>query len=138
MDIFLTNIKQLITLSSDMYNSQSRRVRVGKEMQNLGIIENAGLVINDGKIAWYGKMEDLPAIDKNVNDFDCSNKIVMPGFVDSHTHLLFGGSREDEFAMRTTGATYQQIAEKGGGIINTVRSTRAASKKLLKKSSPLN
>ena len=104
-------------------------------MRNLGIIEDAALIIQDGYISWYGKMIEMQIadIDKNIDEFDCSGKVVMPGFVDSHTHLVFGGSREEEFAMRSAGATYQEIAEKGGGILNSVRNTRKASKKDLKK-----
>ncbi len=100
-------------------------------MSELAIIENAALVIENGIITFFGKMQDLPSND--FNEIDCTDKVVMPGFVDSHTHLLFAGSREEEFAMRSRGFTYQQIAEQGGGILSTVALTRAASKKELKK-----
>ncbi len=103
-------------------------------MRNLGILENAFLIIEDGLISNFGNMFDLPKnLSNNFTEYDCSDKVVMPGFVDSHTHLVFGGSREDEFAMRSAGATYQQIAEKGGGILSSVSKTREASKKELKK-----
>lgn len=100
-------------------------------MSDLAIIENAALVIENGIITFFGKMQDIPS--NNYTEIDCSDKVVMPGFVDSHTHLLFAGSREEEFAMRSRGFTYQQIAEQGGGILSTVYKTRAASKRELKK-----
>lgn len=100
-------------------------------MSDLAIIENAALVIENGIITFFGKMQDIPS--NNHTEIDCSDKVVMPGFVDSHTHLLFAGSREEEFAMRSRGFTYQQIAEQGGGILSTVYKTRAASKRELKK-----
>ncbi len=134
MNLKLTNIKQLVTISSQLTSPADPKVRAGEEMGNLGIIENAAVIIRGGKILWFGKMSDMNESDySDIDEYDCSDKVVMPGFVDSHTHLLFGGSREDEFGMRSTGATYQEIAEKGGGILSTVRKTREASKKELKK-----
>ena len=129
MNLALINIKQLVTVAT-----HENRVKTGKEMQNLGIIENAALLIEGEHISWYGSMSDLSMSSiKEADVIDCLNRIVMPGFVDSHTHLLFSGSRENEFAMRSAGATYQDIAEKGGGILSTVMQLRAASKKDLKK-----
>jgi imidazolonepropionase len=111
-----------------------KRFRIGAAMRNLGVIENAAVVIQKGRISWCGKMSHLKKTSDDIDEFDCTDKVVMPGFVDSHTHLVFGGSREDEFTMRSAGATYQDIAEKGGGILSTVNKTREASKKDLKKS----
>lgn len=134
MNLKLTNIKQLITLSSNLTFPNDRLSRRGDEMRNLGIIENAALIIEEGLISHFGRMQDLHQnLSHNFIEYDCSDKVVMPGFVDSHTHLVFGGSREDEFAMRSSGATYQEIAEKGGGILSSVRKTRESSKKELKK-----
>lgn len=125
----LIDITQLVTVTAD-----GKRVKVGKDMSDLGVIENAAVLIEDDRIAWVGKMEDLAMGDiKEADVIDCMNKVVMPGFVDSHTHLVFAGSRENEFSMRASGATYQEIASSGGGILNTVRQTRTASKKDLKK-----
>ncbi|MDI6804549.1 MAG: amidohydrolase family protein, partial [Bacteroidota bacterium] len=120
MNLILTNIKQLVTISSKFNTPNRERTRIGAAMRNLGIIEDAALIIRDGYISWYGKMIEMQNTDKNIDEFDCSGKVVMPGFVDSHTHLVFGGSREEEFAMRSAGATYQKISEKGGGILNSV------------------
>jgi imidazolonepropionase len=93
------------------------------------------VLIEEERIKWIGKMEDLSmGRMKDTEVLDCHEKVVLPGFVDSHTHLLFSGSREDEFAMRSAGATYQEIAADGGGILSTVRHTRESSKKDLKKS----
>ncbi|MBI3194061.1 MAG: imidazolonepropionase [Ignavibacteriae bacterium] len=129
MKLALINIKQLVTVAS-----QGKRMKVGAEMRDLGIIENGAVMIENETITWVGRMEDLSMGDLNETDVvDCTNYVVIPGFVDSHTHLVFAGSREDEFAMRSAGATYQEIAERGGGILNTVRRVRAASKKELKK-----
>ncbi len=111
-----------------------KRVKTGTEMSDLGIINNAAVLIEKEHITWIGKMEELSMSSMKETDvLDCIDKVVMPGFVDSHTHLLFAGSREDEFAMRSTGATYQDIAAQGGGILSTVRKLRETSKKDLKK-----
>ncbi len=129
MNLALINIKQLVTVAS-----HGKRVKVGAEMRDLGIIENGAVMIENETIAWVGRMEDLSMGDMKETDVvDCTNMVVLPGFVDSHTHLVFAASREEEFAMRSAGATYQEIAERGGGILNTVRRVRAASKKELKK-----
>lgn len=128
MNLALINIKQLVTVAAN-----GQRVKTGLEMRNLGIIENAAVLINGDTITWVGRMEDL-AISrvKETNVLDCHKNVVMPGFVDSHTHLVYSGSREEEFAVRCSGATYQEIASKGGGIISTVNHVRSSSKKELK------
>jgi len=130
VNLALINIRQLVTVSAE-----GNRLKRGKEMGELGIVEHAAVLIEEERIKWIGKMEDLSmGRMKDTEILDCHEKVVLPGFVDSHTHLLFSGSREDEFAMRSAGATYQEIAEGGGGIISTVRHTRESSKKDLKKS----
>jgi len=129
MNIALRNISQLVTVSAC-----GKKMKRGNEMRELGIMENAGIISETGKIAWRGTMSDFP---KNISDdmeiLDCENCVVMPGFIDAHTHLIFGGSRENEFAMRANGMSYQEIATRGGGIVNTVEHTRNATKKVLKK-----
>ncbi len=129
MKLALINIDQLVTVASN-----GNRVKTGADMRNLGIIENAAVLVEESDIIWVGRMEELPTSGLNDADVvDCKDTIVLPGFVDSHTHLVFAGSREDEFAMRSAGATYQEIAERGGGILSTVRNLRQANKKDLKK-----
>ncbi|HEV8537685.1 MAG TPA: imidazolonepropionase [Bacteroidota bacterium] len=129
MHLALININQLVTVPS-----RGKRAKIGSDMSDLGVIENAAVLIENQKVAWLGRMEELSMRSMKETDvLDCIDKVVMPGFIDSHTHLLFGGSREDEFAMRSAGATYQEIAAKGGGILDTVRKTREVSKKDLKK-----
>lgn len=126
----LINIQQLVTVAAN-----GQQVKVGSDMSNIGIIENAAILIENDNIVWVGRMEDLSiGAFKQTDVVDCIGKVVMPGFVDSHTHCVFAGSREEEFSLRTHGATYQEIAESGGGIWSTVQKTRTASKKDLKKS----
>ena len=129
MNLALINIAQLITVSAG-----GARVKTKTQMRDIGLIENAAVLIENDKITWIGRMEELSMGSMRDTDvLDCIGKVVMPGFVDAHTHLVFAGSREDEFAMRSSGATYQQIAQSGGGILNTVKHVRSASKKDLKK-----
>ena len=130
MKLALINIKQLVTVPS-----YGQRVKAGRgQMRDLGIIENAAVIVEKERITWAGRMEDLSMSALGETDvLDCIENVVMPGFIDSHTHLLFAGSREDEFARRSAGETYLQIAESGGGILSTVDAVRAATKKELKK-----
>src|SRR6267378_4354040 len=112
---------QLITLSGP------KRPRVGTELSTLGIIHNGGMLIRDGKIERVGPSDE---IEKNVGDaevVDAGRRVVMPGFVDAHTHLVFAGNRLDDFERRARGDAYEQIAKAGGGIWSTVEKTRAAS-----------
>jgi imidazolonepropionase len=129
MNLIIRNIKQLVTVCSG-----GKRFKQGREMRDIGLIEDATVVIEDGKFSWIGPSADFRrTTDGTVDVIDASDSVALPGFVDAHTHLVFGGSREDEFAMRTEGKTYQEIAEAGGGILSTVRATRALTKKELKK-----
>jgi len=102
-------------------------------MQELAIIEDGALGIRDGRIAWVGKADGLlPQAAGNAEIIDASGKTVLPGFIDSHTHLIFAGSREAEFEQRLQGRTYQEIAASGGGINATVHEVRQSSKEHLK------
>ncbi|MBL8521288.1 MAG: imidazolonepropionase, partial [Betaproteobacteria bacterium] len=92
----------------------------------LGIINDGALAMHDGKIAWVGPSRDLPAEFRTVEASDCKGAVVTPGLIDCHTHLVFAGNRAAEFAMRAEGKTYEEIARAGGGIVSTVRATRAA------------
>src|SRR5436190_4718329 len=112
---------QVVTLSGP------KRPRIGAEMSELAIISDGGMLIRDGKIESVGPSDE---IEKNVGDeeiVDAGGRVVMPGFVDAHTHLVFAGNRLDDFERRSRGETYEQIAKAGGGIWSTVQKTRAAS-----------
>jgi len=104
-----------------------KRPRVGTELSELGIIRDGGMLVRDGKIEKVGPSDE---IEKNVRDaeiVDVRRRVVMPGFVDAHTHLVFARNRLDDFERRARGETYEQIAKAGGGIWSTVEKTRAAS-----------
>ncbi|NQY62524.1 MAG: imidazolonepropionase [Alteromonadaceae bacterium] len=103
-----------------------------------GVIESAALAISDGKIAWLGKEQDLPGFDKsNVEVIDGDGHWMTPGLIDCHTHLVYGGNRANEFEMRLQGKSYEEIANAGGGIVSTVKATRAATQdELLAKALP--
>ena len=92
-----------------------------------GLIEGAALVIKDGIIAWVGAAADLPAMYSNLPSESLGGRLVTPILIDCHTHLVFGGNRAREFEMRLEGASYEEIAHAGGGILSTVEATRAAS-----------
>jgi imidazolonepropionase len=115
----LRNIGQLATCPADNIQSDA------------GLLDRAALLIDDGKVQWAGAEADLPgqyAVDDSV---DCHGLLVIPGLIDCHTHLCFGGWRGDEFEMRLAGASYQQIAAAGGGIRHTVTHTREATTETL-------
>jgi len=96
----------------------------GNPQQDAGLLRNAALVIRGEKIAWAGPAADLPAEYAGDETIDCLERLVIPGLVDCHTHLCFGGWRGDEFEMRLAGASYLEIAAAGGGIASTVAATR--------------
>lgn len=132
-DLLLTNIGQVATLAG-----HSDSPKTGVQMNELSIIENGAIAIRDGKIIAVGPTKEvlsqlteepkLPAI-------EFPGMLATPGFIDSHTHLIFGGSREHDFAMKLAGKSYLEILEAGGGILNTLRSTRAASQSELVRNS---
>jgi imidazolonepropionase len=111
---------------------QGETVKRGPSMQDAAVIAKGSLVLEGGKIAWVGLTRDLPPVPSGSRIIDVSGKTIIPGFVDSHTHLVFSGSRENEFDQRIGGASYQEIAAGGGGINATVKSVRHASKDELK------
>ncbi|MGC8898233.1 MAG: imidazolonepropionase [Bacteroidota bacterium] len=130
MKLLIINAAQVVTV--DAHGARAKR---GHEMRDIGVIENGAVLIDDGAIAWVGTSSDASSL--NISGeapevLDATGKVIMPGFVDAHTHLIFAGSREDEFALRCQGFTYQQIAERGGGILRTVAATRQASRKTLR------
>jgi imidazolonepropionase len=118
----IVNIGQLVTLAGPA------RPRVGNELRELGIVENAALLIEDGRITAAGPYAELHSrLPAGATVIDAEARCVTPGFVDAHTHLVFAGNRAAEFEQRIAGATYQEIAAAGGGSQRTVRLTRAAS-----------
>lgn len=99
----------------------------GGGQANIGVIADAALVWQNDKIVWVGPENELPPPYRNEDTHDCGNTLVIPGLVDCHTHLCFGGWRGDEFSQRLEGRSYLEIANSGGGIASTVAATRAAS-----------
>jgi imidazolonepropionase len=93
-----------------------------------GIIEKAAVLLEHGYIQWVGAASDAPTSDRVI---DCSGRLLTPGLIDCHTHLVYGGNRAHEFEQRLTGVAYADIAKAGGGIMSTVRATRAASEQEL-------
>ncbi|NOY99730.1 MAG: imidazolonepropionase [Chloroflexi bacterium] len=110
---------QLLTLSGGPQR--------GRDLGNLGVIEGGAVLVRDEKIVEVGSTADLRAAHPHEPTLDASGCVVMPGFVDPHTHLIWGGDRAKEFEMRLEGAKYLDILAAGGGIISTVRATRTAS-----------
>lgn len=104
----------------------------GRAMRELSIQRDTSIYLEDGQIIAIGP---LNTIEKEITDnpeiINAQGKTVIPGFIDSHTHLVFAGTRDDEFALKIQGASYQEIAQKGGGILSTVEKTREASKEQL-------
>ena len=125
VDILIKNASELITLKG------SNTPRIKQQMSNLSIINNGSIAINDGKIVEVGKNLEYAAKET----IDAAGKTVMPGFVDSHTHLVFAGSREFELDMKLKGFSYMDILKKGGGIFYTVDKTRKVSNDSLLKQS---
>src|SRR5678815_3215547 len=118
----VVNCSQLITLAGPA------RPRVGPELRELGIIPNGAIWVRDGLIERTGSVAEIEAlIDADTEVVDAGGRVVLPGFVDAHTHPVFASTRVDEFEERSKGATYQEIAARGGGIQSTVNQTRAAS-----------
>jgi imidazolonepropionase len=121
MSLAILDVGQFVTLAGPA------RPRVGKELGDLAIIEDAAMFIRDGRITEVGAYSELRnRIPQDAIVVDAECRCVTPGFVDAHTHLVFAGNRAAEFEQRIAGATYQQIAAAGGGILRTVALTRAA------------
>jgi imidazolonepropionase len=93
----------------------------------LGSIEDGAIACTDGVIVWVGTRADVPALLHPLETIDCAGRWITPGLVDCHTHLVYGGNRAKEFELRLAGASYEEIARSGGGIVSTVKATRAAS-----------
>src|ERR671937_119065 len=101
-------------------------LRGRKDMGALEVVEDAYVLCEDGRIASVGPMSALGQVEGDVEELDGRGRAVVPGLVDCHTHACFAGDRAGEFAMRADGATYEELHAAGGGILSTVRATRAA------------
>jgi len=128
ISLIIKNASQLITL-----DSSNPLPRYGSKMNELGIIKNGAIAIHQNKILEIGSTKKIMGKYQASHQIDAYGKVVTPGLVDPHTHLVFAGDRSNEFEMRLKGATYQQITAAGGGINATVRATRIASKNILVK-----
>lgn len=125
MATLLKNISTILTM-------QGAALKKGRHIQeaDLGIFQQASILIERDRIAWVGPHKKLPkelAKKRNIREMDMKGLTVMPGLVECHTHLIFAGDRAAEFEMRNMGVSYQEIAAKGGGILSTMRNTRKAS-----------
>ncbi len=125
-DLLIENASELLTIRGG-----TEKPLLGKSMRDLDIIRDGSVAIRNGRVIAVGKTEKIKEKFESSEIMDASEKVVMPGFVDPHTHLVFAGSREDEFEMRIEGASYMEILRRGGGILKTVRETRRASKEEL-------
>jgi len=119
-DLLIHSAAQLLTLAGP-------HPRRGAGMSDLGLVEDGAVAIRDGRIVAGGPTAEIRAEFTATEEIDATGKVVMPGFVDPHTHAVWAGDRADEFEMRLRGATYMEIMAAGGGIMSTVRATRAAS-----------
>jgi imidazolonepropionase len=122
MTLAIVNCAQVVTLAGPA------RPRVGREMSEIGLLAPGALIVRDGLIVEVGTPAQIEKlIDADCDVVEAGGRVVLPGFVDAHTHPVFAGTRVDEFEQRIKGATYQEIAARGGGIQSTVNRTRAAS-----------
>ena len=120
-DLAVVNCSQLVTMAGPA------RPRTGAGMRDLGVVADGALLVRGGRIAAAGKRAEIEAqAGRDAEIVDAGGRIVLPGFVDAHTHPVFAGNRADEFEQRVAGATYAEIAARGGGIRSTVRRTREA------------
>ncbi|AJK89748.1 MULTISPECIES: imidazolonepropionase [Lysinibacillus] len=126
MTILIKNANEVITLKNNV-----RGPRTKEQMQEIAIVENGSVLIEEDRIVAVGALEqlevDFPELVKKATTIDASGKVVMPGLVDCHTHLVHGGTREEEFNMRLNGSTYMEIMNAGGGIHATTKRTRETS-----------
>src|ERR1043165_208363 len=118
----VVNCSQVVTLAGPA------RPRVGPELRELGIIAQGGMLGREGRIEKVGSSDEIELlIDADTNVVDARGQVLMPGFVDAHTHPVFSGTRVEEFEERALGGTYQEIGARGGGIQYTVNAPSATS-----------
>ena len=119
IDLLIKNAAELVTLSPSI-----------QDESGLGIIPDGSVGVRGEEVAWIGETKELPkevSLSPGGQEIDATGKVVMPGLIDAHTHLVFAGSREHEFELRIQGLSYLEIAARGGGIVSTVEATRKAS-----------
>ncbi len=124
-DLVIFHCNELVTM-----NTKYGVPRIGDDMSELAIINDGAVAVKDDRIIFIGSTEELQSkfeFGKILTKIDASNKLVTPGFVDPHTHIIFEGSRENELSMKLKGKSYIEILESGGGILKTVRETRNTS-----------
>lgn len=127
LDLLVVNAAEVATVAAGP-GTDPAAPRRGRTMNDAGLIANAFVAVRDGRIIAVGPMADLPAgaAARAARVIDAKDRAVLPGFVDPHTHVVYGGDRTHEFKMRIAGAKYMDIAAAGGGILATMRATRAA------------
>ncbi len=128
-DLLLSNIGELVTMTG------SPVLRRGEDASRLSIIHAGAIAAKNGRIVWTGTSSDISdriELDRDALEIDATGRVVTPGFVDSHTHPLYFGTRQAEFALRASGADYEEIARAGGGILNSVARTRDATSDQIK------
>jgi imidazolonepropionase len=125
--LLITGISQLLTLRG----STARR---GASLSKLGIVKDGAVLVRNGRIAAAGTRREVEASSesRNAEKLDVAGRVVLPGFVDSHTHLIHAASRAEEYELKIQGVSYEEVAQKGGGILNSVKKLRAATKEALK------
>ena len=122
-DLVLIGTSELVTCAGSAPAAGGAQARVG-------VIPDGALAAREGRLVWVGRSSELDAAVQplpNARRMDAGGRAVLPGFVDTHTHLVWGGDRADEFEQRLSGVSYSEIAAAGGGILRTVESARAPS-----------
>jgi imidazolonepropionase len=127
-------IATLISGASQVLTLRGRGPRRGAALANVGLLKNGSVLIADSLIVAVGPRADVEAhpLARSAQRLDAAGRVVLPGFIDSHTHLIHAASRADEYELRITGASYEEIAKRGGGILNSVNKLRAATSESLK------
>jgi imidazolonepropionase len=126
-NLLITGASQLLTLQGDS-------PRRGNSLSKLGIVKNGAILVREGRIVGVGARAQVEQLKeaRRAEKMDVGGRVVLPGFVDSHTHLIHAASRAEEYELKIQGASYEEIARKGGGILNSVKKLRAASAEALK------
>jgi imidazolonepropionase len=127
MSLVIRHASELVRVAAS-----GERRKTGADAYHAVVLRDGALVVEGERIAWVGPTADLPLLPPDATILDATGQVVLPGFVDSHTHLIFAGTRLDEFEQRLRGMSYQEISAKGGGINATVQCVRQSSREELK------